>query len=69
MNELISQPINLKEGYFTRIFCLVDVNHLAKHIRTDKESFLGNWETNQTRHAVQKFFVEFLSEQGLRGKT
>lgn len=68
MNEVISQPINLKDGYFTRVFCLVDVSHLAKHIRTDKESFVGNWETNQTRHAAQKFFVEFLSEQGLLGR-
>ncbi len=64
-NETISQPINLKEGYFTRVFCIVDVSHLAKYIRTDKESFEGNGETNQTKHAAQKFFVEFLTEQGL----
>jgi len=67
-NEPISQPISLKEDYFNRVFCLVDVTHLAKHIRTDKESLDGNWETNQTRHAAQKFFVNFLTEHGLTGR-
>lgn|GEM_PF-1170925 len=67
MNELISQPIRLKEGNYNRVFCLVDVSHIAKHIRTDKESVAGNWETNQTRQAAQKFFVNFLTEQGLVG--
>ena len=68
MNELISSPVNLKEGYFHRVFCLVDVSHIAQHIATDKESFHGNWQTNQTRQAAQKFFQEFLSEQGLLGR-
>lgn len=65
MNESIQQPITFRNDYFSRVFCVVDVSHLAKHIRTDKESFDANWETNQTRHAVQKFFVEFLLEQKL----
>jgi len=60
LNETISQPIQLKEGVWNRVFCLVDVSHLAKHIRTDKESFQNNWETNQTKQAVQKFFIDFL---------
>ena len=64
-NETITQPIQLKEGVWNRVFCLVDVSHLAKHIRTDKESFQNNWETNQTRQAVQKFFIDFLKDQGL----
>ncbi len=68
MNEVISQPIRLKEGYFNKVCCLIDVSHIAKHIRTDKESFAGNWETNQTRQAAQKFFVQFLTEQGLLGR-
>ena len=68
MNELISSPVNLKEGYFHRVFCLVDVSHIAEHIATDKESFHGNWQTNQTRQAAQKFFLEFLSEKGLLGR-
>lgn len=67
-NEIISQPIQLKDGIWNRVFCLVNVSHLAKHIRTDKESFLNNWETNQTKQAVQKFFIEFLTEQGLTAK-
>lgn len=68
MNELINQPISLKQDYYDRVFCLIDVSHIAKHIRTDKESFDGNWETNQTRQAAQKFFVNFLTEQGLVGR-
>ncbi len=67
-NETISTPIQLKEGVWNRVFCLVDVSHLAKHIRTDKESFAGNWESNGTKQAAQKFFIEFLQEQGLTGK-
>ena len=67
-NEPISQPINLKQDYFNRVFCLVDVTHLSKHIRTDKESFDTNWEPNQTKQATQKFFVNFLIEQGLVGR-
>ena len=65
MNEPIEKPIILKDGSYGRIFCLANVSHIAKHIRTDKESFAGNWETNQTRQAVQDFFVDFLTEQGL----
>lgn len=67
-NDPITTPIQLKEGVSNRVFCLVDVSHLAKHIRTDKESFANNWETNQTKQAAQKFFIEFLQEQGLTGK-
>jgi len=67
-NETISQPIQLKEGIWNNVFCIVDVSHLAKHIRTDKESFANNWETNQTRQAAQKFFVDFLKDQGLTTK-
>ena len=67
-NEVISQPLNLKSGYYERIFCLADVSHLAKHIGTDKESFHGNWETNRTKSEVQKFFIKFLTEQGLTGR-
>tara|TARA_Y100000748_G_C15495648_1_gene488135 strand:+ start:1611 stop:3089 length:1479 start_codon:yes stop_codon:yes gene_type:complete len=67
-NEIISTPIQLKEGYWNRVFCLVDVSHLAKHIRTDKESFGGNWETNGTKQTTQKFFIEFLQQQGLTTK-
>ena len=68
MNEVISQPIRLKENYFNRVFCLVDVSHLAKYIKPNKESFDGNWETNRTRQAAQKFFIQFLTEQGLVGR-
>ena len=68
LNEPISQPIQLRDGVWNHVFCLVDVSHLAKHIRTDKESFANNWETNQTRQAAQKFFVDFLKEQGLTAK-
>ena len=68
MNEPISTPVNFKQDYFYKVFCLVDVTHLAVHIRTDKESFQKNWETNGTRQAVQKFFVEFLTENGLLGR-
>ena len=39
MNELISRPIRLNDNYYNRVYCLVDVSHIAKHIRTDKESF------------------------------
>lgn len=67
-NESISQPIQLRDGVWNNVSCLVDVSHLAKHIRTNKESFANNWETNQTRQAVQKFFVDFLKEQGLTTK-
>ena len=66
-NEIISQPINLKSDFYNRVFCLVDVTHLSKHIAPDKESFHTNWETNQTKQAAQKFFIEFLSEEGLLG--
>lgn len=68
MAEPISQPVHLKEDYFYRVCCLADVSHLAKHIGTDKESFRGNWETNQTKQAVQKFFVNFLKNKGLLGR-
>ncbi len=67
-NETISQPIQLRDGVWNNVFCLVDVSHLAKFIRTDKESFANNWETNQTRQAIQKFFIDFLKEQGLTTK-
>jgi len=65
LHETISQPIQLKEGVWNRVFCLVDVSHLAKHIRTDKESFQNNSETGATKKAVQKFFIDFLKEKGL----
>lgn len=68
MNETISQPLSFKNDSYNRVFCLVDVTHLGKHIRTDKESFDVNWETNQTKQAAQKFFVNFLTEQGLIGR-
>ncbi len=68
MNENILQPINLKNNYFEKICCLVDVSHIAKHIRTDKESFASNWETNQTKNEVQKFFVGFLAKHELIGR-
>ena len=68
LNETITQPIQLKEGVWSRVFCLVDVSHLAKYIRTDKESFQNHWETNQTKQAVQKFFIDFLKDQGLTSK-
>lgn len=67
-NESISQPIQLREGVWNRVFCLVDVSHLAKYIRTDKESFANRPETSQTKQAVQKFFIDFLIEQGLTVK-
>lgn len=68
MNELISHPVAITEDYANKVFCLVDVSHLAKHIKTDKESFAGNWEVNRTKNDTQKFFVDFLSEQGLVGQ-
>ena len=65
-NEIIAQPIQLKEGVWNRVYCLVDVSHLAKHIRTDKESFDGkSHDVGGTKKAVQKFFIDFLKEQGL----
>jgi len=64
-NEIIAQPIQLKEGVWNRVFCLVDVSHLAKYIRTDKESFQHHTIPKQTKDAVQKFFIDFLKEQGL----
>lgn len=67
-NETITQPIQLKEGIWNRVFCLVDVSHLAKYIRTDKESFQNYGEVPPTKQAVQKFFIDFLKDQGLTSK-
>lgn len=67
-NEALVTPINIKEDYRSRIFCLADVSHISDHLETDKENFKGNWQTNQTRHAAQKFFIDFLKEQGLIGR-
>ena len=61
-------PVNFKEDYSHRVFCLADVTHLAGHIKPDKEHFEGNQFTNGTRNEVEKRFIEFLNEHGLLGK-
>ena len=68
INEPILIPISIKGDFSNRIFCLVDVTHISNHLETDKENFKGNWQTNQTRQATQKFFIDFLKENGLVGK-
>src|SRR5438093_4536169 len=68
INEPILTPITIKEDFRNRVFCLVDVSHISDHLETDKENFKRNWHTNQTRQATQKFFIDFLIENGLIGK-
>ena len=66
--EFLRTPVNWKEDYSHRVFCLANVTHLAGYIKPDKESFEGNWNTNGTRQQTEKFFIEFLNKHGLLGK-
>jgi len=65
VNEPISTPVQIKGDYSNRVFCLVDVTVLADHLGTDKENFKVNWQTNQCKQATQKFFLDFLKQNGL----
>jgi hypothetical protein len=57
--------IRIKQGFSTRVFCIVDTSILANQLVTNKEDFQKNFYTNTCRNAVEKNFWKFLEEMGL----
>ncbi len=67
-NNLLENPVEIKEGYSDRVFCMADVTFLGKHLRLNKESFAKNPETSKCRNKIKEGFWKFLEERGLLAK-
>lgn len=48
-----------------KVFAIVDASILAKHLNSNKEDFMKNFQTNKVRALIKKGFYEFLKSEGL----